>query len=120
MDELTQYVTDVKTYFSLLKESIGMFKAAKDLLPESPEKDTATTAIEEASKKAQLAEAGLAKSLGFPLCPRCWPPVVLAATFVHQNTDRYKCPSCGSEYENKAKRFDKVKLGDYQPKGSNL
>ena len=96
-----------------------MFKAAKDMLPDSPEKEAATIAIEEASKKAQIAEAGLAQSLGFPLCPRCWPPVVLVATFVHKNTDRYKCPSCESEYANQAKRYDKVKLGDYTPKEKN-
>ncbi|MEA1919453.1 MAG: hypothetical protein U9N52_06385, partial [Campylobacterota bacterium] len=118
-NEFTQYVNDARLSFSLFKESIGMFKAAKDMLPDSPEKKAAATVMEEATKKAQIAEAGLARTLGFPLCPRCWPPVVLVATAVHKNIDYYKCPSCEAEYANQAKRYGKVKLDDYIPPGKN-
>ena len=95
------------------KSICALFKSAKDILPDSPEKKAAIKSLEEAELKAMVAEAGLAKSLGFVLCPKCWPPVVLKATSIQKNLDRYKCPSCESEYANQGKRYDKIKLDEF-------
>ena len=114
-NELQQYLNDVKIYFSLFKESIGMFKATKDLLPDSPEKEAALKSLDEAEKKAQVAEASLAKSLGFILCPKCWPPTILNATFVGSSSDNYKCSSCGTSYVNHGKRNNRISLREFVP-----
>lgn len=109
-NELSQYVNEVKLYFSLLKESIRVFKSAKDVLPNSPEKEIVEKTLKEAEMKALVAEAGMAKSLGFTICPKCWPPVVLKTTCVGKNRDSLKCPSCETEYTNPGKRYGKIQL----------
>ena len=109
--ELTQYANDVKTYFSILKESINIFKSAKDLLPDSPEKEMVSKSIEEAETKAKVAEAGIAKSLGFHLCPKCWPPEIIVATSVSSSSDNYICHKCKSTYiDHGTKRKGKFSL----------
>ena len=113
--ELPQYVNDVKMYFSLLKESINIFKSAKELLPDSPEKDILSKSIEEAEMKAKVAEAGMAKSLGFVLCPKCWPPSILKATAVHGSVDMFNCNTCDTHYANHGKRRGVVNLREYDP-----
>ncbi len=110
MDEFRQAMVDAKLAFDLFKESIVLFRVAKDALPDSDEKAAATLAIEEAEKKAKVAEAGFAQSLGFLLCPKCWPPSVLTATRVTRNFDEFECSSCGTKYLNRAKRNNGVRL----------
>jgi predicted RNA-binding Zn-ribbon protein involved in translation (DUF1610 family) len=110
---LTQALTDVRVAFALLKESIGLFKSAKDLLPDSAEKEAASTAMREAESKAKIAEAGLAKSLGFNVCPKCWPPFVLRATEVFDKADFFVCDNCGTHYKNMWKRKNEVRLQEY-------
>jgi hypothetical protein len=47
----------------------------------------------------RIAKATLAGELGFSLCPRCWPPE-LVATDLH---GRLQCPACGKvAYEQAA------------------
>jgi len=111
MDDLfRQSMQDVKLAFDLFKESISLFRMAKDALPDSDKKVAITQAIEEAEKKAKISEGGLAQSLGFLLCPKCWPPSVLTATMVSRNLDKYECPSCKTEYLNHSKRNGRVRL----------
>lgn len=114
---LPQYVNDVKLYFTLLKESIGLFKSAKELLPDSPQKEKLEIALKEAELQARVAEANLAKNLGFNLCPKCWPPSILKAIMVSANQDNYHCDSCDTFFVNHGKRRgpDVVNLREYVP-----
>lgn len=108
-------LADIKSSFDLFKAAIDLFRASKDLLPASPEKDTAEKAINEAEKTAKIAEAKLAQSLGFQVCPKEWPPVILLAKEVRGGVDLYKCPSCGARYANYGKRNNRINLREYQP-----
>ncbi len=109
-DTFRQALSDVKLAFDLFRESIGLFRSAKDLLPDSDEKKAASKALEEAELKSKLAEASLAKSLGFILCPKCWPPSVITAIKVYRQLEIYRCPSCSTEYLNHGKRNNIVRL----------
>ena len=106
-------LSDVKTAFDLFKESISLFRAAKDFLPDSSEKRAAEKAMSEAELSAKIAEAKLAQSLGFHLCPKDWPPVILVAITVTKNFDIFKCPSCQTEYINQSKRNNGFRLDEY-------
>jgi hypothetical protein len=112
-------LSDVKTAFDLFKESIYLFRSAKDLLPDSSEKVAAERTMLEAENSAKIAEAKLAQTLGFQLCPKEWPPVVLMATQVTRTLDFYKCPSCGTEFVNQSKRNNLVRLDEYTPSCEN-
>jgi len=53
----------------------------------------------EVESDLQMAKATLAGELGFTLCPRCWPPQLLATDF----DGRLHCPVCGEvSYEQAA------------------
>jgi hypothetical protein len=75
--------------------------------------------IDEAETIAKIAEAKLAQTLGFQLCPKEWPPVILLATEVHGNVDLYKCPSCGTRFANHGKRNNRVNLRQYGEDNEN-
>lgn len=114
MDEqFRQALSDIKLTFELFKQSINLFKSAKDLLPDSKEKEEAEKYLERAETSALIAEAKLAQNLGFQLCPKEWPPVVLVATKVTKNCDIYECPSCKTKYLNRSKRSGTVRLDEY-------
>lgn len=108
-------LSDVKSAFDLFKESITLFRAAKDCLPDSSEKTAAERTMVQAELSAKIAEAKLAQSLGFQLCPKDWPPVILVAVRVTKHHDTYKCPSCGTMFINQSKRNNQFKLDEYTP-----
>jgi hypothetical protein len=112
-------LSDVKTAFDLFKESISLFRAAKDCLPDSSEKTVAERTMVQAELSAKVAEAKLAQSLGFQLCPKDWPPVILLATEVHGNVDLYQCPSCGTRFTNHGKRNNRINLREYHQESEN-
>lgn len=103
-DTFRQAIADAKLALELFRDSLGLFKSAKDLMPESSEKTAAATAIAEAERHARIAEAGLAASLGFPLCRKCWPPVVLPATAVHRSVMLFQCPGCQTRYKTHSRQ----------------
>jgi hypothetical protein len=112
-------LSEVKTAFDLFRESINLFKAAKECLPNSSEKQAAEKTLAEAELSAKVAEAKLAQSLGFLLCPKCWPPSILRATSVNSGVDLYNCISCNSHYANHGKRRGAVNLREYNPDQSD-
>ena len=105
-------LSDVKIAFDLFKESINLFNSAKELLPDSSEKTAAENVMTEAINSAKVAEAKLAQSLGFHLCPKHWPPVVLTATRVTKNHDTYECTTCGTTFINQSKRVGGFRLDE--------
>ena len=53
----------------------------------------------EAENDLRVAKATLAGELGFRLCPRCWPPELVAT----DRDGRVNCPRCGNiSYEKAA------------------
>jgi hypothetical protein len=47
--------------------------------------------LSEVENDLRIAQGTLAGELGFSLCPRCWPPQLLAA----DRKGRINCPVCG-------------------------
>jgi ribosomal protein S27AE len=68
----------------------------------STNEDTATgvgNLLFEAENDLRVAKATLAGELGFRLCPRCWPPELVAT----DRDGRFNCPRCGNiSYEKAA------------------
>lgn len=86
MDEVSEFLADAGQFLSV-------FKQAKDLLPESKEKDEAAQALETAESSFKVAEAQLAQSMGFELCQCSWPPHIM---LYRQELDEYHCSECGN------------------------
>lgn len=86
MDEIKECLTAAAQFLSI-------FKQARDLLPESKEKDKASEALIKAESSFKAAEAQLAQSMGFELCQCAWPPNIMV--FKHE-FDEYYCNECGN------------------------
>jgi hypothetical protein len=93
----------LKPAFDALRSVIGLIKETKDLLP----KDEKTAAIEAAlltaESSSKIAEAEVAKALGYELCMAHFPPLIMLVVGYHiANTDAstrtgkpvFECPQC--------------------------
>ena len=94
--------------FHLLRQALGAAKDAKDLIENPTQREAVETTLVEAERQIQIAEAQMAKSLGFLLCQCQWPPpICLQVGYVvdnYQNVPQLKCPKCGELYPNPDRR----------------
>ncbi len=90
-----------KSAIETLRSLFGLFKDAKGVLPDSPEKRAIEVSIEASEGQLAVAEAQIAQSLGYTLCRCSFPPTpmlkigyrdVLDGTRSH--ADVYECPKC--------------------------
>lgn len=87
-------------YLATFKTALDVLRGARDLIPESDEKEAASQAIEAAGKSIEEAQAALALELGYTLC-KCQYHPVLCLFQKHDKTtgqEISKCPRCGTEY----------------------
>jgi hypothetical protein len=96
-------ISAVKTTFDTLRSVIGLLKDSKDLLPKDEKTAAITVALETAESSSKIAEAEIAKALGYELCLAHFPPVVMLAIGFHTaNADAFsrigkpvfECPEC--------------------------
>jgi hypothetical protein len=95
MPYLTNWVAGavaVRSTLDTLKSAIGLLRDAKGLLPEGDQREKAITiALDSASASASVAEAEVAKALGYELCKWSFRPLHLRmpdAPNVNQSTCR--------------------------------
>jgi len=63
-----------KTGFETLRTALGLVKDVQQALPSGEKKEVAGRALDEADKQLRLAEAEIAKALGYSLCRCEFPP----------------------------------------------
>jgi len=103
MPDLANWVAGaaaVKSAFDTLKSAIGLLKEAKDLLPEGDQREKAITlALDSASSSAKIAEAEVAKALGYELYKCEFPPTPMLTVGELNGRPKtgpvYECPKCG-------------------------
>lgn len=81
-----------KSAIDLGAKALSLVKNAKDLLPNSPQKQAADKTLDEAEKAFRIAESQAAKELGYNLCQCTWPPQIMLFTGKKYH---FKCPKCG-------------------------
>src|SRR5258707_13480013 len=84
----------VKDAFALFREGLAAVRDAKALLP-AAEEWAVTVTLETAGTAASLAEAQIAKALGFRLHECTWPPQIMLAVKT-PNGEEKRCPACGA------------------------
>ena len=85
----------IRQGFDLLRTALGAAKDAKDLLPESEEKESVTRRLDEAERAVQLGEAQIAQALGYHLCKCTFPPQIMLSKGYQQYQEKFECPKCG-------------------------
>jgi hypothetical protein len=94
-------ISAVKTTFDALRSAIGLVKDTKDLLPKSDTTAAITAALATAESSSRIAEAEVAKALGYELCKCEFPPTILltVGTITHPAAKKkgpvFECPKCG-------------------------
>ncbi|MEY9164669.1 hypothetical protein ABIE78_002788 [Sinorhizobium fredii] len=81
--------------FDAVRGLLGIFKDAKDLLPED-KREAAALAIESSTKQLAVAEAEVARVMGYELCHCAFPPTIMLAVGYQSSTGRriYECSKC--------------------------
>ncbi len=94
MAGLLEGLAAAKTGFDLLRTALGAVKDAKELLP-TDQKEAVAATIEASERQFALAEAEIAKGLGYDLCKCQFPPtIMLRAGYMRDGTIVYECPTC--------------------------
>ncbi len=92
----------LKPTFDALRSAMGLLKDAKDLLPSGDKTGAAISqALVTAESSAKIAEAEIAKALGFELCKCEFPPIPMLTVGTHNGRSGiaaggavYECPKC--------------------------
>jgi hypothetical protein len=98
-----QAAANLKTAFDMFRSAIGLYR---DMRPgmESPEQaKVITAALDQAEAAAKVAEAEIAKALGYELCKCQFPPTIMLTVGYwgiphgrhHEGDPVYECPKCG-------------------------
>ena len=77
------------------REAVTSLKALKDLLPDSPDKDKIEQEIAVVERAAALADAEIAKALGYSLCKCTYPPQIMLSIGHQNGRERFQCNTCG-------------------------
>lgn len=86
--------------FKAIRQLLGVFKDAKDMLP-ADKQAAASLAIENSEKQLAIAEAELAKSLGYQLCHCEFPPTIMLSvgyadpSRTSKGGPVFECSKCG-------------------------
>ncbi|MGX1256623.1 hypothetical protein [Sinorhizobium fredii] len=103
-----------KAAFEAVRNLLGVFKDAKDLLP-ADKQEAAALAIETSAKQIAIAEAEVAKALGYELCHCEFPPTIMLAVGYHSRSAKvgqvFECSKC--DYNTAAPmRFERFGSGN--------
>ncbi len=101
----------LKNALGLFKDAIGLAKDAKELLPIGDKKTTITQSLEKAEKAANLAEAQIAKSLGYQLCKCTFPPQIMMSIGYEEYDEKFRCPNCNKIYPPDEPALPKMSSG---------
>ena len=91
-------IETVVAALGLAKQSIGLAKEAKDLLPSSDQKKEVSEKLEKADKDLKISEAQLAKGLDYDICKCTWPPQICLSIGRPQGYEQSQCPLCKQVY----------------------
>jgi hypothetical protein len=90
----------LKPTFDAVRSAIGLLKDAKELLPADDKREAAISrALVTAESSAKIAEAEVAKALGYELCKCEFPPIPMLTVGTHTSGSGtggavYECPKC--------------------------
>jgi hypothetical protein len=110
-------ISAVKTTFDALRAAIGLVKDTKDLLPKDAKSATITAALETAEASSKVAEAEIAKALGYELCKCQFPPTPMLKVgyqemYMSPARPVYECSKCGSNTAEPAHFVRTAKQGN--------
>lgn len=80
----------------LFSSALAALKQAIDLLPDSSKKVDAAAALERAEREFKIAEAEVARKLGYEVCRKHFPPEIMLS----EDDKVWECPKCKNRKDN--------------------
>jgi len=87
-------ISAITAAFDLMNKAISVFRNAKNLLPNSPEKEAVEKSFDEAESAMKMAEVKVAKELGYQICKCTWPPQIMLSIGYEEYGEKFQCPKC--------------------------
>jgi hypothetical protein len=89
-------MTTVKSAIDMLRGAIALPKEATALTSDGTAKKAATKDLEAADHSARVAEAEIAKAMGYQLCQRTFPPQIMLSEGRHplSGEEVFRCSRC--------------------------
>ena len=93
------YFDQAKGALDFIRTAIRTARDAKDLIDDVDQKEVIEQKLGEAERSAQLAEAQIAKGLGYEICRCDYPPKIMKVIGRYPGTDiqQIACPACGDK-----------------------
>jgi hypothetical protein len=92
-------ISAAKIAFDAMRSAIGLLKDTRDLLPKDEKTAAITAALLTAESSSRIAEAEIAKALGYELRKCTFPPTIMLTVGEHSGRPKlgpvYECPQCG-------------------------
>jgi hypothetical protein len=83
--------------FDALRATVRLAKGTVNSISDLRARAEARKSVEELERSAQLAEAEMAKALGYQLCRCTFPPQIMLTIGFNENGDpKHQCGACGS------------------------
>ncbi len=89
-------IESIKQVISTFGTVLTALKQAKELLPDSSQKQELNVAIESAERQLKIAESQTAQSMGYELCKNHFPPEIMLSS----DNESWKCPVCRNEIKH--------------------
>ena len=94
MDDAPSVIENLKIGLSLFSETLGLVRTAKDVLPESADREAIEKSLDRADTASKLAEAQIAQALGYKLCQCTFPPQVMLSVGYKGSVEEFRCSLC--------------------------
>jgi hypothetical protein len=82
---------------TLLKSALDALKQAKELMPDSSQKEGADIALIQAERQLKIAEGEIAGKLQYELCRNHFPPEIMLSS----DDKVWMCPNCDNKKDNR-------------------
>ena len=96
---IAEGVSALKTGFDTVRAVLGLVKDVQGVLPPGDKKEAIGQSLAHAERQVQLAEAQVARALGYRLCRCTFPPIPMLLVGFRLNgfdqpEDVHECPAC--------------------------
>lgn len=87
----------IKQAISSIGAALTILKQAKELLPDSSQKQKLIIAIESAERQLKIVESQTAHALGYELCRKHFPPEIMLS----DDDKIWSCPTCKNKKDKR-------------------
>jgi hypothetical protein len=100
LPSLSEGIALFKSGMEGIRTALGIWRDIRGAIPDASQREEVTRALEESEQQLRIAEAQIAKGLGYTLCECEFPPTpMLTVGWIERPAESaravHRCPKCG-------------------------